>query len=850
MQHCKLILVLVLNLCTYTGLLASPPPSPLNDTVCNAVNLGTLDIPGPCATYPYGDTIVVNGTTLGAGYNTVDFTPMHCFAGGSPDVWYRVVSTGNRMYIEMSGTGGLDSFFIKLHHSQGSCLNLVPLQCEQTTNGFMQASFYTPDIGGEYYLQIGGSHWNESGNFSFAVKSYNECSECVKNADLELSPSPWFGHYGTSDTVTMCATVERWELITSSELHAIVPVFGNDWDLSTLTPVQAPSSPNSGWGWFTAINTPVGQHNGYFFDSNSNGDPSDNAGDPGQIFVSRTACWKIATMPFCQNYDLSVDVYIFSDDETGNHTGNNECDWSPPIHAALSGWCCASPDVTIMTMSTCSSGTVLIDPAETSATDSFSVVVYNDSLQIAYTFPTSFGTQVLTGVFNTGNFLIESYNYNTGCISYATVNILPQFEVSATQTLYGCSNAAGAAVINVTGNSGPYTYQWLNIPSINWVDSMAFNLNEGFVVYTVTDAVGCTVTDSVYIQQLDGPDAEFGYADKTYCNTADTIQVYFPPFTGGGTYSLLTPLSAGITIDSVTGIISLNNTTLSPPFEIQVKYSISSICPDSWVDSVMIMQQPAPPVPSGSVIQTYCIGNTPPLLQVSGSGIPGWVDYQTGGYGFTNSYTPPLSSSTAAGGPYIYAFATFTDLTFGCSSAPTIFYITAQNYPNVAFSGDTVICAGETALLFASTNNQYQYTWSPPPTSGVQTSPVTSTSPTSSQTYTCSVTDGACTTTGNVAVTVTPADDCGFAVYSGITPNGDGVNDRWIIDGAAPDKEMSVWIYDRWGALVWSGNNYDNVNVYWGGQGKNNELLSAGTYFYLITQRGERKESGWIELSR
>jgi gliding motility-associated-like protein len=425
------------------------------------------------------------------------------------------------------------------------------------------------------------------------------------------------------------------------------------------------------------------------------------------------------------------------------------------------------------------------------------------------------------------------------------------FSLHLQQTAAGCGPGSGSAIALPSPPTGFYSYQWLNIPTTDWIDSVAFNLNVGFAVVTVTDALGCSITDSIFIQQHQQPNPEFGYADKSYCSNTDTIQVYFQPQTGGGRYYLSSPpLSSGITVDSLTGLISLNNTTWATPFEIKVKYTVGTVCVSSWVDSVMINQQPSAPSPVGNAAIDYCIGNTAPLLQVTGAGIVGWYDFQTTALGATNSYTPPLGSSTLPGSQSMYIFTAFSDLTFGCASSPVYFVVTAYAYPNVVFSDDTTICEGETAPLYAIGSSSYQYTWSPTPAGGSQLSQYTTTTPSSTQTYSCAVTDASCTTTGTLVVTVTPADECGFALYNGITPNGDGNNDRWIIDGAAPDKELSVWIYDRWGNLVWSANNYDNVSVYWEGRDKNGSLLTSGTYFYVIRQFGEKKETGWIELSR
>jgi gliding motility-associated-like protein len=57
-----------------------------------------------------------------------------------------------------------------------------------------------------------------------------------------------------------------------------------------------------------------------------------------------------------------------------------------------------------------------------------------------------------------------------------------------------------------------------------------------------------------------------------------------------------------------------------------------------------------------------------------------------------------------------------------------------------------------------------------------------------------------------------------------------------------------VSIYNRWGDLVWSGKNYDNVNVVWEGKNKNGQDLPDATYFYLV-EIPDKTYKGWVELT-
>lgn len=67
-------------------------------------------------------------------------------------------------------------------------------------------------------------------------------------------------------------------------------------------------------------------------------------------------------------------------------------------------------------------------------------------------------------------------------------------------------------------------------------------------------------------------------------------------------------------------------------------------------------------------------------------------------------------------------------------------------------------------------------------------------------------------------------------IFNGISPNGDGINDTWVIEGidAFPNNEVKV--FDKWGDLVFEEKNYKND---WAGKGKKGELPD-GTYYYLV----------------
>ncbi len=83
-------------------------------------------------------------------------------------------------------------------------------------------------------------------------------------------------------------------------------------------------------------------------------------------------------------------------------------------------------------------------------------------------------------------------------------------------------------------------------------------------------------------------------------------------------------------------------------------------------------------------------------------------------------------------------------------------------------------------------------------------------------------------------------------VFDGFSPNGDGVNDYFTINGLEFFNTHHLIIYNRWGNPVYESKNYQNDwNGTWRGEG-----LPDGTYFYLLEVDGSKSYSGYIVLQR
>ncbi|NPA36128.1 MAG: T9SS type B sorting domain-containing protein [Chlorobi bacterium] len=101
-----------------------------------------------------------------------------------------------------------------------------------------------------------------------------------------------------------------------------------------------------------------------------------------------------------------------------------------------------------------------------------------------------------------------------------------------------------------------------------------------------------------------------------------------------------------------------------------------------------------------------------------------------------------------------------------------------------------------------------------------------------------------------------------FLIPNAFSPNGDNINDKFVITGIEDKQESKLEVFNRWGTLVYrsKGQNYEND---WDGKSTESSMVAAGedlpngTYFYVFSVKVNRegkevnKEySGYIELRR
>ncbi|WP_298504468.1 gliding motility-associated C-terminal domain-containing protein [uncultured Maribacter sp.] len=87
-----------------------------------------------------------------------------------------------------------------------------------------------------------------------------------------------------------------------------------------------------------------------------------------------------------------------------------------------------------------------------------------------------------------------------------------------------------------------------------------------------------------------------------------------------------------------------------------------------------------------------------------------------------------------------------------------------------------------------------------------------------------------------------------LAPAEAFTPNGDGINDSWVIPGIDNYPNSNVKVYNRWGHEVFATESYKND---WNGKYKSNsEKLPAGSYLYVIDLgNGTAPLRGWMFIN-
>lgn len=195
------------------------------------------------------------------------------------------------------------------------------------------------------------------------------------------------------------------------------------------------------------------------------------------------------------------------------------------------------------------------------------------------------------------------------------------------------------------------------------------------------------------------------------------------------------------------------------------------------------------------------------------------------------TWTPAAGlSSSAIANPTVAPTATTTYVVtavLGTCVVNKSFTVTVADPATINAGPDVTILAGDATQLAAG-GSSGTYLWTP--STGLSSTTITNpvASPAITTTYTIQVTTpNGCKATDNVVVTVVP--NC-VKPMEAFSPNGDGVNDRWLITNGNCLQSAKAQVFNRYGNLVYESANYQNN---WDGTYKG-KPVADGTYYYAI----------------
>jgi len=79
----------------------------------------------------------------------------------------------------------------------------------------------------------------------------------------------------------------------------------------------------------------------------------------------------------------------------------------------------------------------------------------------------------------------------------------------------------------------------------------------------------------------------------------------------------------------------------------------------------------------------------------------------------------------------------------------------------------------------------------------------------------------------------------------------DKYSNKWIIDLFFYEQNSinTVTIFNRWGDVIKTIENYDNMSAYWDGTNTNDQPMPSGTYFFTIEVPSEQiRCSNWVQI--
>ncbi|MEZ4938154.1 MAG: gliding motility-associated C-terminal domain-containing protein [Crocinitomicaceae bacterium] len=415
-----------------------------------------------------------------------------------------------------------------------------------------------------------------------------------------------------------------------------------------------------------------------------------------------------------------------------------------------------------------------------------------------------------------GNYIIQATDAS-GCIGFGSSivedvdTMILSLPVVSDISCFGACD--GQINYIVSGGIQPYMYLW-NDPG-NSTDLGANNLCAGTFTVVITDANGCSLTDSAtVVEPTEIIITTDSITDATCINSPDGA-IYSSVSGGTPGYSYSWTSQDGMFTDTtliITGLFPME-------YYLQVTDARGCIAFDTVaVDTSLVLIANAG---NDTIICDQSQLQLSGTITASGSTTVEWTD----SLGNILSDSLILVDSPSVG-VTMYIFTVSQGV---CTTSDTI-YVTVAAPFTVNAGADVQILLGQSTQIGGSPTGPDSTTFAWSPSYFLNDSTIANPDviePQQTTQYTVYVTDtNGCVYSDSVIVEVVPD----IIIINGFTPNGDGVNDVWELDFAIYFPDIEVFVYNRWGEELFRSSGYA---VPWDGK-YNGKDLPVGTYYYII----------------
>ncbi|BDS13129.1 T9SS type B sorting domain-containing protein [Aureispira anguillae] len=401
------------------------------------------------------------------------------------------------------------------------------------------------------------------------------------------------------------------------------------------------------------------------------------------------------------------------------------------------------------------------------------------------------------------------------CTASATVTITEATPITVTENVspVSCHGLTDGSIDILTSNKVLVGYNWSN----GFIGNPNNGLAAGVYELTVTDATFCTESFSYTITEPSAINLDIQQTTAILCHGADNATAQVTP-TGG---------SPAYTANWSHGASSSRVTDLAPGLY-TVTITDSRGC---MADTSITIEEPEALTITGTTAGTFCAGDQTGVLTAIGAGgtvLSGLLEYSIDGTTWQNGN---IFSGLSAG---IYTLSVKDEN--GCVVDTALVVEDADPFFISSMTGNTTIEYLDSLTIEATLNDTTGVLYSWTQITGVM-GVVTDSSysfdiaPAEAVQYEFTATNAnGCTVDSIVIIDVEKPRRANAA--TGFTPNGDGVNDYFFIQGGEKIQEVVLFrVYDRWGELVFEGNSLDpNIATQgWDGIFRG-QPASSGTY--------------------